>query len=113
MNHQANVETYHQVSSDDDTVGRMRQILVDNDFSTKQIDIFDTHIKVRLAIHKVYSVKIHLLNRFWNLQLLTVGAKSINVRSHLVHVPDPDDYLSVFAEVVVPFLKQNDLPTSV
>lgn len=54
-----------------------------------------------------------LLNRYWNLQLLSINKSSIEERYCLISNGEFEDWLKLFSKVVIPFVIENNLPTAI
>lgn len=105
------IQEYHQTrqADDIDLVQEVRTILINSGLA-QNLQAFDSNRFIIEAATKPSSVQRYLLNRFWNQQLITCSAISIEERYCLIPDGAVQDWLMLFKEKVVPFLITNNLP---
>ena len=105
-------ETYTTPRSveDFDLVAACRQILVDAGLHQEVQNSFDNHPHIRDASLRKPEVQRHILNQYWNLQLLATGANTFEVRYCLIPNGEVGDWLRLFKDKVVPAAVQYRLP---
>lgn len=95
---------------DFDLVAACRQALVDAGLLPEVQIGFDTHPHITDASKRKPEVQRHILNQFWNLQLLATSSNTYEVRYCLIPNGDIQDWLRLFKEKVVPAAVQHRLP---
>lgn len=93
-----------------DLVAACRQALVDAGLLPEVQIGFDTHPNIVDASNRKPEVQRHVLNQFWNLQLLSTNANTYEVRYCLIPNGDVQDWLRLFKEKVVPAAVTHRLP---
>lgn len=93
-----------------DLVAACRQALIDAGLLPEVQSGFDTHPNIIDATTKKPEVQRHMLNQFWNLQLLASSGNTYEVRYCLIPNGDVQDWLRLFKEKVVPAAVQHRLP---
>ena len=109
------ITSYNEVrgSTDIDLVAVVRQRLVTAGLEGLVVANFDTNHYIVEAANKRPDVQRYLLNRFWNLQLMSAPAISIEERYCLVPNGTVDEWLHLFDVKVLPFIVKNHLPISI
>lgn len=107
-----NIEQYHaeRQPTDIDLVAEVRQSLISAGLSHEVIQAYDNNHYILDASNRTPEVQRHLLNRFWNLQLLSCPSVSIDERYCLIPNGSVVDWLRLFRERVLPFAIANRLP---
>lgn len=93
-----------------DLVEETRRRLIEAGLSNEVTCAFDTNQYVIDAVDKKPEVQRYLLNRFWNVQLLTSNAESFEERYCLIPNGDIEDWLRLFSKKIVPFAVTHRLP---
>ena len=105
-------ETYLTPRSqeDFDLVAACRQILIDGGLHQEVQTGFDNHPHILDASTRKPEVQRHILNQYWNLQLLATGANTFEVRYCLIPNGEISDWLRLFKDKVLPTAVQHRLP---
>lgn len=113
MTFAAHAENYKLVRQPGDLnlILEIRQALVEAGLLQEVQQAFDTNHYILDGLEKIPEVQRYLLNRFWNLQLLSVqNVCSLEERFCLVPDGQPQDWLRLFREKILPFAVQHRLP---
>lgn len=97
-----------RTNDDIDLIQVVRNLLVNAGIST--IQCYDNSKHIMEAKSKKPEIQRFLLNQYWNLQLLSTSANSINERFSLVPNGTIESWLKLFTQVVLPFIVKHDLP---
>jgi hypothetical protein len=110
----AGVAQYYQPKpeGDIDLVSEVRRVLVEAGLNQLVEANYDNNRFIVDAANKPSSVQRFLLNRFWNYQLVSCEAVSIDERYCLIPNGTVQDWLKLFTEKVLPFAIANQLPKS-
>lgn len=93
-----------------DLVSEVRNILIEAGLGNILADTYDSHHFILEAVNKPSHVQRYFMNRYWNLQLMTIPSKSIEQRYCLIPNGEISDWLKLFKQSVIPFLIGNNLP---
>ena len=89
----------------------VRQALIEVGLLQEVQQAFDTNHYILDGLEKIPEVQRYLLNRFWNLQLLTVkDVSTLDERFCLVPDGAVEDWLRLFKQKILPFAIQHRLP---
>ena len=99
-----------RTTDDIDLVQETRRILTEAGLGQEVAIAFDSNPYVLDALTKKPEVQRYMLNRFWNIQLLTANAESFEERYCLIPNGNVLDWLRLFAEKIVPFAVTHRLP---
>lgn len=101
--------TMQREESEPNLIDKVVELLNKYKFSTESINIFLNHQFVVNCQDKVFEVQRVNINRFWNIQLMSLGSKSIEARSLLLQDGSMDNWLEFF-EKIIPLIKENNIP---
>lgn len=90
-------------------IDKVVELLNKYNFSNESINLFLNSKLVANCQNNVFEVQRVNVNRFWNMQLMVLGSKSIEARSFLLQDGTMENWLEFF-ERVVPFMKENNVP---
>lgn len=93
-----------------DLIAEVRKALCESGLAQQVTAWYDTNESIQAATTKKAEVQRYLLNRFWNVQLLSTKATSFDERYCLVPNGDTQDWLRLFKEKVLPFAVAHSLP---
>lgn len=98
---------------DIDLVKEVREVLVASGLMPLVLANYDNNKYIVEAANKPSSVQRFLLNRFWNYQLVSCEANSIDERYCLIPNGTADAWLKLFTEKVLPFAITHQLPKNI
>ena len=106
------IQDYHAARqpNDIDLIAEVRQRLVISGISAERIMAYEQNQYIIDACDKTPEVQRFLLNRYWNLQLMSSRKVSINERYCLIPNGSIDDWLRLFSDKILPFIVKNELP---
>lgn len=106
-------EMYHALPStgDIDLVTVVRELLVKEGFGDRLPVSYDNDQHIIDGTNRKPEVQRHLLNLYFNLQLMCSPVDSSTVRYCLLPDGDIQTWISYFRSFVLPFLKEHDLLT--
>jgi hypothetical protein len=76
-----------------------------------RVHLYDNSPKIKEAMSRRPDVQRFILNDYWNIQIMSVDADSIDVRYCLVGRGDCDTWLQLFESKVLPFIMEHNLPS--
>ena len=89
-----------------------RDILVNYAAAAPRISNFDENHYIKQAQNLPWEGQRHLLNRYWNTQMMVDPANSMDERYCLLDAIHYKDWLTIFREKIVPFCIKNNLPVA-
>lgn len=103
---------YHRPPTENeiDLIAEVRAILISSGLGKNIVAAYDSDRHILDAMGRNVEVQRHMLNRFWNLQMLSCNESSINERYCLIPNGEIKDWLRMFKEGIIPFCIRNDLP---
>ena len=93
-----------------DLIAEVRQIMVAAGLGQKLTEAFDKNHNIITAMDKPAVVQRFQLNRYWNLQLLSVPKDTTELRLFLFPEGNVADWLAGFKQMHLPFIMENNLP---
>ena len=96
-----------------DLVAACREAMLSYGLGDKVTSVFDQDLNIRQAANLGVVGQRHILNRYFNLQLLTKASLSVDERFCLIDRGSAEDWLRIFRDTIVPFLAVHDLPTHI
>lgn len=111
---QEGFDQYYQTRKEDDLdlVSEVRKCLQNYGLHQAVSKYFDTDPIIIDAVTKAPHIQRWLLNRYWTRQLVQCPVNSIEVRTYLIPDGSEEDWLRLFKVKVLPFIVDNNLPTS-
>lgn len=96
-------------ASDTNLVDEIVNLLKKHDFTEDQINMFFNSRLVQNCYNNVFEVQRVNVNRFWTIELMKLGAKSIEARNFLLQEGTLDDWLLYFEKTLF-LMKENNIP---
>lgn len=105
-------EAYFQKPQDGDInlVDLVREILRESGLGMAIPEAYDGNTHIQQAINKNMEAQRYLLNRYWNLQLLSCSDISFEERYCLIPNGKIEDWVRLFKAKIIPFCIKNNLP---
>lgn len=97
--------------TDMDLVNVVRQMFLNHGMENAMVIGFDCDQHIIDARNKRPEVQRHLLNRYFNLQLMHAGVDSAAQRYCLIPDGEIEQWLSFFSQSVLPFCVQHGIPS--
>lgn len=88
-----------------------RDILLANG-AVARIANYDSNSHIQQAHNLPWEGQRHLLNNYWNSQLMIQPSKSMDERYCLLDVSTADAWLRIFKEKIIPFCIRYSLPAT-
>lgn len=95
--------------SDVNLVDEVVNLLRKHNFTEEQINVFFNNRLVQNCCNNVFEVQRVNVNRFWTIELMKLGAKSIEARNFLLQDGTINDWLLYF-EKTLTLMKENNIP---
>lgn len=95
---------------DIDLVNLVRDILRESGLGMQVQAAYDVNTHIQQAIGKNMEAQRYLLNRYWNLQLLSCSDTSFEERYCLIPNGKIEDWVRLFKAKIIPFCIKNNLP---
>lgn len=105
----ANILDRKRQENEVDLISECARVMTESGLGQK-IDIFLSNHTIADAKDLDPIAQRFLLNQYWRLQLMTASVSSTNERFNLLDSGEPNDWLRMFAQFVIPFLVEQDLP---
>lgn len=102
--------TDSRLEDDQDLVQTVRSLLEPVCNPENLVTFFDNNHYVQEAKNLRPEAQRFILNRYWNLQLLSVNISTIEERYCLISNGEISDWLKLFEKAIVPFAKKHNLP---
>jgi hypothetical protein len=109
---ESGVNQYNQAKPDGDIdlVEKVRELLIGAGLYQNVVNCYNTNHFIIEATGKTSEVQRYLLNRYWNIQLMTTTNPSIEERYCLIPNGQISEWLTLFQAKVLPFILVNNLP---
>lgn len=88
-----------------------RDVLISNG-AADRIANYDSNPYIQQAANLPWEGQRHLLNNYWNGQLMIEPNKSMEERYSLLDVSTADAWLRIFAQKIIPFCIRYSLPAT-
>lgn len=105
-----NMYNQNRQADDIDLVQEVRKILMEAGLGQKLPGAYDNNHYIIEAANKPSSIQRYILNRYWNHQLLTCNANSMDQRYCLIPNGEISDWIDLFKSSVLPFIVEHNLP---
>ncbi len=96
-------------AGDVDMVEKTVELFNKYNFSHK-VEVFLNNPRIISAKGKSSVAQKFLLNAYWYHQVILVSSDSMKVRAALIPGGEPNNWLKLFEEIVLPFAIENNLP---
>lgn len=110
---QTHVFTDPRQDGDIDLIAETRVLLVNSGLSNEVNLHYDTNRYIKDASLMRPEGQRFLLNRFWNLQLLSTQASTVDERYCLVNNGEYSDWLRLYKQKILPFAIAHRLPKTI
>lgn len=110
FNETNNIFVSERQENDFNIVEEVRKILHSSGLAVECQNAFDTNQYIIDAQRIGPDGQRFLLNRYWNLQLLSLGVSSIEERFCLIESGNYSDWVRLFKSKIIPCLVKNRLP---
>ena len=98
-------------AEDIDLTDEVRKLLMNAGLLNNVINFYDSDQFIIDSYGKHSSVQRYYQNRFWTSQLPRAVQSSTTVRTYLINDGSVDTWLNMFNKYILPFIKENSLPT--
>lgn len=96
--------------NDIDLVQVVRTIMVQDGMKEEVEAYFDTNPIIMEAVGKASPVQRHQLNRYFRFQMMSTSVDSTLARTYLIENGTMEEWLMLFQEYILPFIRSNNLP---
>lgn len=93
-----------------DLVSLVKEILKESGLAMQIQTAYDSNTHIQQAIGKNVEAQRYLLNRYWNLQMLSCSDFSFEERQCLIPNGTIEDWIRLFKAKIIPFCIKNNLP---
>jgi len=106
------IEQYDQdkPENDIDLIQTVRDILINVGLGPRLSDAFDSSKYIIDAIGRTSDIQRFLLNRYWELQLMSHDGNTMEERYCLIPNGTTEEWITLFKTKIVPFILDNNLP---